>query len=241
MGRAFAGAVVLLWPERVVVGGGVADAGELLLAPVREELRRRACVAPVDGIAVVAGRAAAARRRAVGAALWAAEARGLPPRPRRRAAESGGVRGALGWRASGSSARRRARSGGVSVADGRIEGVGLAGAGTGIAAPGFVDVQVNGFAGVDFLAASPADYAAAAEALAATGVTAFLPTFISAPPRPTGQRCALSPRRRRAGRGGSAPTSRARSSPRPGRAPTRPSTCARPTSRWPTSCARSGR
>ena len=38
-------------------------------------------------------------------------------------------------------------AGDVSVEDGRIEGVGLAGAGTGLAVPGFVDVQVNGFAG----------------------------------------------------------------------------------------------
>ena len=42
VGRVLAGAVVLLWPERVVVGGGVADAGELLLEPLRAELRRRA-------------------------------------------------------------------------------------------------------------------------------------------------------------------------------------------------------
>ena len=35
VGRVLAGAVVLLWPERVVVGGGVADAGELLLGPAR--------------------------------------------------------------------------------------------------------------------------------------------------------------------------------------------------------------
>ena len=73
-------------------------------------------------------------------------------------------------------------AGDVSVEDGRIEGVGLPGAGTGTAVPGFVDVQVNGFAGVDFLTASPADYVTAAEALAATGVTAYLPTFITAPP-----------------------------------------------------------
>jgi N-acetylglucosamine-6-phosphate deacetylase len=73
--------------------------------------------------------------------------------------------------------------GDVSVADGRIEAVGLAPAGaTGLAVPGFIDVQVNGFAGVDFLAASPSDYVAAGDALAATGVTAYLPTFITAPP-----------------------------------------------------------
>ena len=44
-------------------------------------------------------------------------------------------------------------SGDVSVADGVIEAVGLAnGSGSGIAAPGFVDLQVNGFAGVDLMA-----------------------------------------------------------------------------------------
>jgi glucokinase len=72
VGRALAGAVVLLWPERIVIGGGVADAGELLLGPVREELARRACVAPVDRIAVVPAQLGAVAG-AVGAALWAAE------------------------------------------------------------------------------------------------------------------------------------------------------------------------
>ncbi len=72
-------------------------------------------------------------------------------------------------------------AGDVSVEDGRIEGVGLARAGTGTAVPGFVEVQVNGFAGVDFLAASPADYATATAALAATGVTSYVPTLITAP------------------------------------------------------------
>src|SRR5699024_8542163 len=69
---ALAGAVVLLRPERIIVGGGVADAGELLLGPVRAELRRRACVAPVDDIAVVPAELGPVAG-AVGAALWAAE------------------------------------------------------------------------------------------------------------------------------------------------------------------------
>jgi N-acetylglucosamine-6-phosphate deacetylase len=46
-------------------------------------------------------------------------------------------------------------SGDVAVADGVIEAVGLPGASGGdIAAPGFVDLQVNGFAGVDLMATS---------------------------------------------------------------------------------------
>jgi glucokinase len=73
VGRVLAGAIVLLWPERVVVGGGVAAAGELLLGPVRGEIRRRACVAPVDAIAVVAAELGPSAG-AVGAALWGAEA-----------------------------------------------------------------------------------------------------------------------------------------------------------------------
>lgn len=53
-------------------------------------------------------------------------------------------------------------------------------AGGEIIAPGFVDLQVNGFAGHDATAGADA-IAAISEALPATGVTAFLPTLISAP------------------------------------------------------------
>lgn len=70
VGRALAGAVVLLWPERVVVGGGVANAGDALFAPLRAELRRRACVAPeIPVVRAELGTHAGA----VGAALWGAE------------------------------------------------------------------------------------------------------------------------------------------------------------------------
>lgn len=71
--------------------------------------------------------------------------------------------------------------GDVEVADGRVQQVGLHPAGRGIASPGFVELQVNGFAGVDFLAADVDGYARAGGALAATGVTAYLPTFITSP------------------------------------------------------------
>jgi len=47
-------------------------------------------------------------------------------------------------------------------------------------APGFVDLQVNGFRGHD-AAGGPAAIASISEALPSTGVTAFLPTLISAP------------------------------------------------------------
>jgi N-acetylglucosamine-6-phosphate deacetylase len=71
--------------------------------------------------------------------------------------------------------------GDVGIDDGVVSAIGLAGAGSGIAAPGFVDLQVNGFAGVDLAAADAAGYRQACEALLETGVTAFQPTFITGP------------------------------------------------------------
>jgi N-acetylglucosamine-6-phosphate deacetylase len=72
--------------------------------------------------------------------------------------------------------------GDVEVLGGRIAGFGLSSPnGRGIAAPGFVDLQVNGFAGVDFLSADAEGYRLAGEALLETGVTAYLPTFITSP------------------------------------------------------------
>lgn len=62
-----------------------------------------------------------------------------------------------------------------------IEAVGLSPAGTGLAIPGFVDLQVNGFAGVDFLTGEPEDIIGIGPALAATGVVAYQPTLISSP------------------------------------------------------------
>jgi N-acetylglucosamine-6-phosphate deacetylase len=73
-------------------------------------------------------------------------------------------------------------AGDVSIENGRVSGVSLSPAGhAGLASPGFVDVQVNGYAGVDFLAADPDGYARAGAALVRTGVTSFQPTLISAP------------------------------------------------------------
>ena len=72
-------------------------------------------------------------------------------------------------------------AGDVAVEDGRIAGIGLAGPGRGIAVPGFVDLQVNGFGGVDFLDADADAYRRAGAALLETGVTAFLPTLITSP------------------------------------------------------------
>jgi N-acetylglucosamine-6-phosphate deacetylase len=72
--------------------------------------------------------------------------------------------------------------GDVEIEDELIAGYGLPSSnGRGIASPGFVDLQVNGFGGVDFLDADAGGYARAGAALLETGVTAYLPTLITAP------------------------------------------------------------
>jgi N-acetylglucosamine-6-phosphate deacetylase len=72
--------------------------------------------------------------------------------------------------------------GDVEIADGRLMRFGLASpGGRGVAVPGFVDLQVNGFAGVDLVDADADGYRRAGEALLETGVTSYLPTFITAP------------------------------------------------------------
>lgn len=72
--------------------------------------------------------------------------------------------------------------GDVILEDGLIARTGVSPAGSeGLAVPGFVDLQVNGFAGIDFLAADADGFRLAGRALAATGVTAYQPTLITSP------------------------------------------------------------
>ncbi len=59
-------------------------------------------------------------------------------------------------------------------------------------APGFFDLQLNGYAGVDFNRAEPiteADYLTVADALAAQGYTSFCPTLITNSPQALEKRC----------------------------------------------------
>jgi glucokinase len=77
LGVAIANLTIFVAPRRVVVGGGVAEAGELLLGPLREEVRRRAgSVAPLEQIAIVAAQLGPFAG-AIGAALHGAD-RGAP-------------------------------------------------------------------------------------------------------------------------------------------------------------------
>ena len=73
IGIAVANLTIFITPERVVVGGGVAEAGDLLLDPLRAEVERRAGrVAPLHAIEIVAA-TLGADAGAVGAALASAD------------------------------------------------------------------------------------------------------------------------------------------------------------------------
>jgi N-acetylglucosamine-6-phosphate deacetylase len=75
-------------------------------------------------------------------------------------------------------------AGDVRIEGGVVAAIGIPAAPTarGTAVPGFIDLHINGFGGVDFLTAEAGDYARAGASLATTGVTAYLPTFVSAAP-----------------------------------------------------------
>lgn len=71
-------------------------------------------------------------------------------------------------------------AGDVELADDTIARVGLTSpSGSGLAVPGFVDLQVNGVAGVDLLDADATGYRRAGATLVRGGVTAYLPTFVT--------------------------------------------------------------
>ena len=53
LGIALANAVTILGPERIVIGGGIAKAGDLLLDPLRRSLKQRVTLVPIDEIEVV--------------------------------------------------------------------------------------------------------------------------------------------------------------------------------------------
>jgi glucokinase len=71
LGIGIANVITLITPELVVIGGGVAAAGELLFAPIREELHRRVTMTSLNGVRVVPARLGT-WAGAIGAALHAA-------------------------------------------------------------------------------------------------------------------------------------------------------------------------
>ena len=80
---------------------------------------------------------------------------------------------------SGAIIRGEYVAGDISIADGVIDQVGLPPAHGGLAIPRFVDLQVNGFAGVDFATATAEQWREASRRLAQTGVGEYVANIIS--------------------------------------------------------------
>ena len=169
------------------------------------------------------------------------------PRPRgrgsRRPAATSGRRSSDEARRRGRARRRRAPSRATSRSStGGSRRVGLASAdGRGIAVPGFVDLQVNGFGGVDFLEADADGYRARRRG-AARDRRHRLPADADHRRRrsTSSRRSREVPLDGRRARGSSASTSRARSSRRSAWARIRRRPGATPTRRCSSACSRPG-
>jgi glucokinase len=72
LGQGLASLVNVLYPDRIVVGGGVAEAGDVLLGPLRRAIADMAPLVPTDRYDVVPA-ALGTWAGAIGAALWAGE------------------------------------------------------------------------------------------------------------------------------------------------------------------------
>ena len=72
LGIGIANMVVVITPDRVVIGGGVSAAGDLLLDPIRAEVARRVHVTPLDRVEIVTAELGT-WAGAIGAAIHGAE------------------------------------------------------------------------------------------------------------------------------------------------------------------------
>jgi glucokinase len=70
IGMAVANTLLTISPRRVVIGGGVSAAGELLLDPIRRFVRQDVHLVPVDQVEIVPA-ALGDKAGLLGAALWA--------------------------------------------------------------------------------------------------------------------------------------------------------------------------
>ena len=72
LGIGLANIVTMIGPDRIVIGGGVASAGEALLDPIRAAVRARVTLVPPEQVAIVAAELGSGAG-AIGAALAAVE------------------------------------------------------------------------------------------------------------------------------------------------------------------------
>jgi glucokinase len=73
LGIGIANMIVVITPDRVVIGGGIAAASDLLMGPIRDELRRRVQTTSLDAVKIVTAELGT-WAGAIGAAIHGAEA-----------------------------------------------------------------------------------------------------------------------------------------------------------------------
>ncbi len=88
LGIGIASMIAVMTPDRVVLGGGVAAATDLLMGPIRDELQRRVHTTSLDSVTIVAAELGT-WAGAIGAAIHGAEqADANKPRPARESVGS---------------------------------------------------------------------------------------------------------------------------------------------------------
>ena len=75
LGIGICNAITVITPDRIVIGGGVAAAGELLFAPIRAEIARRVTITSIDEVTLVPAELGTLAG-AIGAAVHGAERMG---------------------------------------------------------------------------------------------------------------------------------------------------------------------
>ncbi len=72
LGTGIANVITILAPERVVIGGGVAQLGAWIMTPIHETIRLRVKTVPIERIQIVPA-ALGAEAGVIGAAIWASQ------------------------------------------------------------------------------------------------------------------------------------------------------------------------
>jgi glucokinase len=70
LGLAIANSIVTLEPQKIVIGGGIAQAGDLLFAPMRKAIQERVFLVPMDRIEIVQAELGN-NAGVIGASMWA--------------------------------------------------------------------------------------------------------------------------------------------------------------------------
>lgn len=72
LGSGLANIIIMLTPEKVVIGGGMAKLGEWIMTPMRETIHKRVKTVPLDRVHIVPA-ALGGEAGVIGAAIWASQ------------------------------------------------------------------------------------------------------------------------------------------------------------------------